>query len=454
MTITSQRRRPSSSLLARLVEAPDLVATVRAMPAPAFTAAIREIGVEDAGPLVAAASPAQLVAAFDEDLFRNARPGEREAFDPDRFVAWLEVMLEAGDEAAAARLAELSEDFVLRGLGALVRVLDHDALRDRMLAVDEDDADAADAVEKALESSLVQEIDGYLLVSREGKGWDAALAVILALDRDHRALLERLLERAARQSARLLEDFETLAEVLSEAESLAEDVEAEREERRGALGFVEPRAARAFLELARQPADETTRDALTAAYFRALPPAPPVERGPEPRPERGPEREEASAPRLGPGAGRETRPEPVLGALRQLHVTAPAVFHQRMEELTYLANVLVAGASDRDGARLGAADAAQAALATVALGAELAAGEARDAGALRAALERETADLLFRRASAWLAARGRKVAHLSSLSELEGALEREHEAGHEREHEGARKPSKPSTKARARPRGR
>lgn len=411
MTITIQRRRPSSSLLARLVEVPDLVAAVRAMPAPAFAAAIREIGVQDAGPLVAAATPAQLVAAFDEDLFRNARPGERESFDADRFVAWLEVMLEAGDEAAAARLAELSEGFVLRGLESLVRVLDHDTLRDRMLAVDEDDADAADAVEKALESSLVQELDGYLLVSREGKGWDAALAVILALDRDHRALLERLLDRAARMSAPLLDDLESLAEVLSDAESLAEDVEAEREERRGALGFVEPRAAKAFLALARAPLGAAERDALTKAYFRALPPAPFV--APEPG------EEPAPLPLLGAGAGAGKRPEPVLAALRQLHAEAPAVFQERMEELTYLANVLVAGASDRDGMRLGAAEAAQAALATVALGAELAADGERTVGALRAALERHGADLLFRRASAWLAASGRSAATVTALPELE-----------------------------------
>lgn len=410
MTITTQRRRPSPSLLARLVEAPDLLATVRAMPAPAFTAAIREIGVEDAGPLVAAASPAQLVAAFDEDLFRNERPGEREAFDPDRFVAWLEVMLEAGEVAAAARLAELSEDFVLRGLGALVRVLDQDALRDRMLAVHEDE-DAADAVEKALESSLLQEIDGYLLVSREGKGWDAALAVILALDRDHRALRERLLERAARQSSRLLDDFDALAEVLSDAESLAEDVEAEREERRSALGFVEPRAAAAFLTLARRGDAPAERDALTKAYFRALPPAPYV--APEPAAVAAP------LPLLGAGAGEAARPEPVLAALRQLHAESPAVFHERMEELTYLANVLVAGASGAGGARLGAAEAAQAALATVALGAELAADGDRTVGTLRAAIERESADRLFRRASAALAAGGRKAAYLMAPADLE-----------------------------------
>ena len=414
MTITLQRKKASSSLLERLVERPDLITAVRAMPAPTFAAAIREIGVADAGPLVAAASPEQIVAAFDEDLFVNERPGEREAFDPDRFVSWLEVMLEAGDEAAAARLAELSEDFVLRALASLVRVLDEDALRDRMLAAGEDETEGADAVEKALESSLVQEIDGYLLVSREGKGWDAALAVILALDRDHRALLERLLDRAARQSARLLDDLEALAEVLSDAEALAEDVEAEREERRATLGFVEPRAAKSFLELARQPLASPERDAVTKGYFRALPPAPLVPQEPG--------HAAAPLPLLGAGAGGSDRPEPVLTALRELHAEAPAVFQQRMEELTYLANVLVAGGTDQAGARLHAADAAQMALATVALGAALAANGEHTVPALRAALEREGADLLFRRASSALAAGGRQVALASDLADAREAM--------------------------------
>jgi hypothetical protein len=296
MTITTQRRMPSSSLLARMIEDPDFVGTIRAMPTQAFTAAIQHIGVEDAGPLVAAASPAQLVAAFDEDLFRNERPGEREAFDPDRFVAWLEVMLEAGDEAAAARLAELSEDFVLRALGALVRVLDHDALRNRMLSVDEDAADSADAVEKALESSLLQEIDGYLLVSREGKGWDAALAVILALDREHRALLERLLDRAARQSSRLLDDFDALAEVLSEAESLADVAP-------------QPRQQAASQPLLAQ-GQQTTLVPLAEDGHEAVP-----------------------QPLLGAGDGQQARPEPLFAALRQLHEDAPAAFLERMEAL-------------------------------------------------------------------------------------------------------------------------
>ena len=193
-----------------------------------FAALVREIGLEDAGELVAMATTEQLVTAFDEDLFVSQRPGERETFDPDRFVTWLEVLLEAGDRAAADRVAELSPDFVVRALSSPLLVLDHDALAARMSEAGRQGARA----EKAIESSLSEEIDGYLLIARRPDGWDAVLALILALDERHRGLLERLLDRCAYLCRGYVDDLSALHEVLSAEESLAEDVEAEREERR------------------------------------------------------------------------------------------------------------------------------------------------------------------------------------------------------------------------------
>ncbi|HNN92016.1 MAG TPA: DUF6178 family protein, partial [Pseudomonadota bacterium] len=260
---------PYHALVRRLLDSPDLVTELRALPAPRFAALVREIGVEDAGELVAMATTEQLVTAFDEDLFVSQRPGERETFDPDRFVTWLEVLLEAGDRAAADRVAELSPDFVVRALSSLLLVLDHDALAVRMSEAGR----AGHRAEKAIESSLSEEIDGYLLIARRPDGWDAVLALILALDERHRALLERLLDRCAYLCRGYVDDLAALEEVLSAEESLAEDVEAEREERRTTLGYVEPRAARSFLALCRQSLAGSLltmpRDPVTAAYFRA-----------------------------------------------------------------------------------------------------------------------------------------------------------------------------------------
>ncbi len=104
-------------------------------------------------------------------------------------------------------------------------------------------------------------------------------------------------------------------------------------------------------------------------------------------------------------------------------------FGARMEELAYLANVLLAGA-DRDGVRFEPAEAAEAAMATVGFGAELEArGERKRAATvaeLCVVLRTAPADALFRRASSVLsAAKSHPGAsgYLLGPSELAEALE-------------------------------
>lgn len=409
--MTVPARRASAELLARLIEDPNLPATLRRMPGQAFSALVRRVGVEDAGELVALATTEQIVTAFDEDLFVSPAPGEREAFDPARFVTWLEVMLEAGDATAAMRMAELSEDFVARVISSLVLVLDHEDLLTRLVT---DDPIAVQA-DKLLESSATEEIDGYVLVSRIERGWDALLSLILALDRDHRPLLVRVLDRCAALERDCLDDLERLVGILSGAESLAEDVEAEREQRRARLGFVEPRAARSFLALARMPFEaelsEVPRDTITRDYLRDAPPtAAPVLAALPPGPDAN--------------ASRETS---ALEALDRVQNDAPDSFSERIRELVYLANVLIAGATLDDRA-LEPAEAGEAALATVAFGADLRARATHPSATrptpeqLAEVLTRIPADLLFRQAAVWLSAHDdiefvRSWEHLEALRE-------------------------------------
>jgi hypothetical protein len=410
------------SLLNSIIELPDLARTIQALPAQTFAALVRKVGVEDAGEIVALATTEQLVQAFDEDLFVSDRAGERESLDVGRFVVWLEVLLEAGDEVAADRVAELDEDFVAHALGGVLLVLEEDALRDRL---DDGDEDEARMVDKSLESALTEDIDGYILVAKQHDGWDAVLALVLALDRNHRALLVRLLDRLARAGSTYLDDLEELSTVLSEGESLAEDAEAAREERRSKQGYVEARAARAFLSLARKPSADDPhpieRDPLTKAYFRD------VERG---QPVAGPASHSA-VQSLPPAVLRElddvgssgsrfaltgaspqtTTVDVFTEALRELGRDEPSLFGERMEEFAYLANVLVAG-HERDGARLRPKEAADAVIATVCYGAliEARAGQTKaqrkarpTASGLAEVLRRRRVDLLFRVASSTLA---------------------------------------------------
>lgn len=435
------RETTPTSVLARLIDAPDLVRRLRGLPGPAFAALVRELGVEDAGELVAMATAEQLVAAFDVELFRNGRPGERETFDPERFTAWLEVLMEAGDAAAARQIAALDEDLVAQALSSLMLVLDGDALMLRM----SEGGDEAGRVDKALEGALSEEIDGYLLVARRAEGWDAALDMVLALDRDHRDLLVRVLDRCAAASSRYVDDLEALAGVLDSAEALAEDVEAAREDRRSGQGYVEPRAARAFLDLARDglaPAAE--RDPLTKAYFRQLERA--LAEGPRPSGDLA-KALDWLAPRGGASGTAVALPPSAEGdvadhggtarlveALRLLDASRPDAFGERLTELAYLTNVLMSGA-EIDGRRFRAPEAAEAVLATVALGAELAlsiSGSTRGSVVdLCEILRALPADILFRRASAALAGRpgaSRRRTFVSASDDLDVVL-RELRAG-------------------------
>src|SRR4051794_35224104 len=116
------------ALLARILEQPDLVKAVQALPPAALMRLIERVGLEDAGELVALATVEQLRRVFDEDVWRSARPGEDERFDAARFTRWLEVMLEAGERFAADKLAELSEDELTLALHNYVLVISLDEL--------------------------------------------------------------------------------------------------------------------------------------------------------------------------------------------------------------------------------------------------------------------------------------------------------------------------------------
>ncbi len=401
MTITPARSPhigTGGALLARLIDAPDLARSIRALSPPAFSQLVRHVGVEDAGEVVALATHEQLVAAFDEDLFTNARPGDRETFDAERFAVWLDALLDAGEAAAAARVAELSEDFTAHALSSMIMVLDHDALRDRL----DEGGRSARRVDKAIESCLSEEIDGYLLISRRHDGWDAALALILALDRDHRSFLTRVLDRCAAAASGYLDDLDELSEVLSSEASLAEDAEAEREERRAKRGYVEPRAAKSFLALAKQPLSgdlaSAARDPITRAFFRDLDTS---LRDAPAKPTSASATSAAIHRALGAVSGAEGLRLPsgagqapaLIEAMKRLRARDPKAFEARMEELAYLVNVLVAAASGREG-RMSPGEALEAVIDVVSRGVAL---EARR-GAPDEVLSACPADLLFRRA--------------------------------------------------------
>ena len=380
-------RRPQplspSVLLLRVLEEPALVSAVRALPPQTLGELVQHVGLEDSAELIGLTTTQQLRWILENDLWGNGRPGQAEAFDPDRFALWLEVMLEAGEAFTASKLAELPEELVMLALHQQVLVMDLDELALAM----EGGGHQVELLDKALDSCLYHELDRYQIISRRHEGWDAVLTALVALDRDHHDLLQRILARCCHACTELVEDSGGLYDVLTSEQMLEEDAAAEREDRRAGAGYVEPRAAAAFLALAR-----TTRvqamlkaraaDPITAAYFRELRPGLPAD-------PRAPAASPARASRLatllaragvetGPSstrlleAGELSQSQPAEGfrqALEALARLQPGGHQQRMGELGYLANVLVAGCP-LAGRRFRPAEAAEAALATCNLGLE------------------------------------------------------------------------------------
>src|SRR5262245_22861947 len=365
------RTRPASPthLLMRILERPELVAAVRELPAPVLGRLIDRLGLEDAGELVALASSEQLRGVFDQDLWRAATPGEDEKFRPERFALWVEIMSEGGEGFLIEQLCALPLDLLTLAVHRLLLVVDMDALGQSFARPGAD----LERLERALDAALFDEWEEFRVLARDPMHWDAVWAALIALDRDHHDLLRAILERCCALSSEYIEEQGGLYEVLTSEEMLEGDVAGEREDRRAAEGYVAPADARSFLELARRGAQLETRDPITRAYFRALAkekpakpsegaeqtsgaklPAPPADLGRLVQlledaaviePSRPP-------PLAALAAGHSDRPPaaadaPVLlrAALVELRAQAPELFSERIEELGYLANLLIAGSS-------------------------------------------------------------------------------------------------------------
>jgi Family of unknown function (DUF6178) len=339
------RRTLDGALLGQMLEDPQLAPQLRALPAPLLRQVILQIGLEDAGELVALSSLEQLREVFDEDLWQSPRPGQDDAFDAARFCTWLEVLGEAGDAFVADRLAELSEDFLVFAFSRLLRALD---AAEVAASITDDEAGLID---KVLEAEGCQELGDYLIASRIESGWDALWNTLLALDDRHPELLRGVLHRCWLATREQAEGAGGLYEVLTGEEQLLEDARAEREERRAARGYVSPADARAFLGLARRAPAKPETDPITRAYFRELQPAPaaPGAAG------GGAPSRAAPLRRLLAEAGVEPASEDALAcegtlfrsSVAELAVSEPGAHQQVVEELAYLANALVAGDTER-----------------------------------------------------------------------------------------------------------
>jgi len=233
-------------LLDRILNTPHLAQVVPKLQPEIIHRVIQHVGLEDSSELVALATPEQLERVFDLDLWRGGIPGRDERFDADRFGVWLEVLVEAGADVAAQKLAEMDARIVTAGFAQHVRVFDRAAVSPYITT---DGLEVPEAVGRT--DGLSCEVGSYLAVARRIDSWEAIVAVLTALAHDHHHCFDHVMT-GCRVLSNSTPEIDGLDDLLGAGDQAMFDVAFDREQRRDRSGFVAPAQARAFLEASRR----------------------------------------------------------------------------------------------------------------------------------------------------------------------------------------------------------
>ncbi len=175
-----------------LTDNPALPAFVRTLQAPVLKRLIDHVGLHDAGDLIALTSTEQLREIFEVSLWESLEPGQAERLQPEKFLDWLDVMLEVGPAFAAQRLIELGDAFVVLNFAPLIKVIDAGVMSEHQ----EDAAPCGCAFCQLTERDASFEIIGdYLVASVHDDEWDAVRATLVELDGEDRDFVGRVLAR-------------------------------------------------------------------------------------------------------------------------------------------------------------------------------------------------------------------------------------------------------------------
>jgi hypothetical protein len=381
--------RSAKQLLKTLTDNPALPQFVQTLQAPVLKRLIDYVGLRDAGDLIGLTTAAQMRELFEVALWETLIPGQTEQLRPERFLEWLDVMLEVSPAFAARRLIELGDTFVVLNFAPLITVVDRSVASEH-----QEDACSCVLCQLAERDEPFEITDEYIVVGTHDDEWDSVRTLLVELEGEDAEFLYRVLARCS--SAPGVRGF------APDTQSLLEDETHERAERRGRSGFVTPEIAATFLKLARRAslddlAAQGGYDPMAQGYFDRLasmatgdPAAEalvddaddsfePAEAGPAAAMTRARLRalesaladaeiiaERQPARLSGPPGAREPMLE-LQTWLDRLQWSRPEVFAARLGELIFLANVLMSG-SWYQGARFTESEAATAALACANLG--------------------------------------------------------------------------------------
>jgi hypothetical protein len=341
---------------------------------------------------VALATPGQLAAVFDLDLWLPAAPGLDEQFNADRFVLWLEVMMEAGAPLAAQKLTEINVDLAAAALAQHVRVFDAATISPSAPPDGEEMPDAGPPGD-----GLSCDVGRYVIVARRTGSWDAIVGMLTCLDAEHPGYFHRVMS-GCRKLTNAGFEIDGCDDLLSDREQIGFDLAFDREQRRERQGYVTPAQARAFLKMSRQvrrghgtapPANPVARAHFRGIEWTTTPDAAggarslPAASGAPSAPQDSADAVTAivdvlldagivpQTPRalLGGPQSRAPRLERIRAYLQSAGERDPAGFSMRSQELAFLANTIASGCSIQARA-LTPQEASDAAVATCNLGLE------------------------------------------------------------------------------------
>ena len=218
--------------------------------------------------LIASATPAQLTALADFDLWHRSAPGADDQFDVDQFGEWLDALADAGESVAARTIVSLDRGVVIAGLSRYVRVFDR-GIFEPTAQSDDELIDRRDAMhEGGGGDSLECEVGGYIVRARRFDAWDAIVAILAELETEYGADFDEIM-RGCRRLSNSRPEIDGLNDLFQEPEQQLHEVALERERRRSQQGYATPADARAFLQMARQP-NRADVNPIVTAYFREM----------------------------------------------------------------------------------------------------------------------------------------------------------------------------------------
>jgi hypothetical protein len=249
---------PVQDRLARLLDTSQLARVIPHLGPGILHQVIEYRGLAACTEILPLLAPDQLASVLDLDLWRAAEAAGDEQFDPDRFGEWIETLVDLDEATAARMVAGIDERLVVAGLSRFVRVIDPAACAGPW-SFDETMEEAEEPF-----SGVTVEVGGYLLRARRTDGWDAVVTLLVALEAGHRDCFHAVMGGCRRLSSSVPE-IDGLDELMAEPAQLSHDVAVDREARRAEQGYLTPADARAFLQMARQPAARGRRTSPGAA---------------------------------------------------------------------------------------------------------------------------------------------------------------------------------------------